>query len=156
MNTLFQRFATRRNLFVLLIIVVIFNALFLLYFGNFKEPILDTYIYYSSAEAYDAIEGYGEFERQRYIKGTLMLDFALFRLQGSIRVAMFPLWILPIDYLENSVIIFLLSRFPKRHDILAGVAGILTLTKWSMVVICLLGILMLFFYRVFYKKGEVQ
>lgn len=165
MRSLFQIYATRSNLFILLILVVLCNVLLLLYFGDFEEPILDTYIYYSGAEAYDAIGSYGEYDRQRYIKGTLMLDFiypifycfmlafAAFRIQGSVRLAMIPLWILPIDYLENSLIIFLVSRFPIRYDILASMAGILTLTKWAMVVICLLGILALFFSRIFSQKS---
>ncbi|HSI76492.1 MAG TPA: hypothetical protein VK957_11365 [Lunatimonas sp.] len=167
MKSLFQKYATRRNLLILLILVVIFNGLFLLYFGKFKEPILDTYIYYSAVDAYEAIESYGENDRQRYIKGTLILDFvypiiyclmlafAIFRLQGSIRLAMVPLWILPIDYFENSLIILLISKFPIRYEVLAGIAGIFTLTKWVMVVLCLLGILMLFFSRVFNLRSGI-
>ncbi|WP_158861563.1 hypothetical protein [Lunatibacter salilacus] len=168
MNSLFQKYATRRNLSVLLILTVLFNVLFLLYFGDFEEPILDTYTYYSAGEAYEAIESYGEYDRQKYIRGTLMLDFiypiiyclmlafAIYRLNGSGKIAAVPLWIIPVDYLENSLIIFLISKFPIRYEVLAGIAGIFTLTKWVMVVICLLGILVLFFSRVIIKKRETQ
>ena len=168
MRTLLEKYATRRNLFILLILVILCNVSLLVYYWDFDEPILDTYIYYSTGEAYKAIENYGEYDRQRYIRGTLMLDFvypiiyclmlafAIFRLNESIRVSIAPLCILPIDYLENVLIIFMISKFPTRYDVAASVAGIMTLTKWTLVAMCLLGILVLFFARIFSKKSKFQ
>lgn len=164
MKSLFEQYATKRNLSLVLILAVLFNVLLLLYFRNFDVPILDTYMFYTSDEAYEAIGDYGSYKRQRYIIGTLMLDFiypifyclmlafGLFRLQGSVKLAIFPLFILPVDYLENLSIIFLLRKFPVRYDGVAEMAGIFTLTKWLMVLVSLIGIIALILFRVFKKR----
>lgn len=165
MNLLFQKYATKRNLIALIILTVLCNMSLALYFGNFTAPILDTFMYYSADQAYEAIGEYGEDLEQRYIQGTLMLDFiypviyclmlafALFRLGGSAKVATFPLGILPFDYLENISIIYLINKLPARYDLIAGMAGIFTLIKWSLVIICLLGIILLVILRFYNRRN---
>lgn len=164
MKFLFQKLATKRNLILLFILTVLCNVSLALYFGNFNEPILDTYLYYSADEAYEAISNFGDYFRQRYIWGTILLDFiypviyclllsiSLFRLKANAKFGILPMWIIPVDYLENVTIIFLLSQFPKKHEVLASMAGVFTSVKWLMVFACLLSIIILFLYR--YLKGK--
>lgn len=159
MNSLFQKYATKRNLIALAILTVTCNVLLLLYFGDFEESPLDTYVYYTASEAYKAIDNYGVYNRGRYIRGTILLDFiypiiyslmlsfSLFRLKVRAGLAILPLWIIPMDYLENVTIIFLLSQFPQRYVVLASIAGVVTSMKWLMVVMTLLSIIILFVYR---------
>jgi hypothetical protein len=159
-----QKYATKRNIVLLLLLTVLFNISLGLYFIDFHAPILDTVPYYSAEFAYEAIGMYGEAYKQTYITGTLLLDFvypivyclmlafALIRLQKSVAIASFPLFILPVDYLENTLLIFLVSEHPETYLFLAGLAGIITLTKWSMVAI---SVSVIIFYLVlrFFKGG---
>lgn len=163
-KTMFQQFATKRNLVVLFLLTVLCNVLMALYFGDLTEQVLDTYLYYSASEAYEAMEKYGDYKRQRYIQGTILLDFiypviyclllsfSLFRLKVNARRAILPWWILLVDYLENGIIIFLLSRFPVRYEGLAGIAGVVTLIKWLMVIASILSLIILFFVGFYRRK----
>lgn len=159
MNSLFQKYATRRNFIVLVILVLACNVSLALFFGDFEESPLDTYLYYTADRAYEAIDNYGVHGRERYIRGTILLDFiypiiyslmlsfALFRLRVRAGLAILPLWIILMDYLENAAVIFLLSQYPQRHILLASIAGVFTLIKWLMVIVALLSIIILFVYR---------
>ena len=166
MKSLFQQYATKKNLIVLLILTVLCNISLALYFGSFEKPILDTHIYYTATEAYEVIGSYEAYHRQRYVFGTLLLDFiypviyclmlsvALYRIVHKVELALLPLLILPIDYLENISLILMVSKLPERNEMLASIVGVFTLIKWLMVIGTLLGIIVLLLYKRFKSKRE--
>nr|MBI1232252.1 hypothetical protein [Cytophagales bacterium] len=166
MTSLMQKYATKRNLVLLIILTVLSNISLGLYFIDFHAPILDTVPYYSAEYAYEAIGAYGEAYKKTYIRGTLLLDFiypiiyclmlafALCRVQKSVSLAFFPFLILPVDYLENILLIFLVSEHPETYLFLAGFAGLVTLTKWSMVLISLSVIIFFLVLRFFKGRSK--
>ncbi|MCC5938397.1 MAG: hypothetical protein JJU34_14055 [Lunatimonas sp.] len=166
MKKIVSRYATPANLVLLVILVVVNNLALIWFFRNFPEPILDTYLFYTAEEAYAIIEAYGAYYRAMYIRGTLLLDFmypvwytlmlsfGIYRASGQAGWALFPLWILPLDYVENGTLIYLLTQYPTEHLFLASAVGFITCAKWAMVLTSVLFILRALLMRYIIKKPK--
>ncbi|WP_209330879.1 hypothetical protein [Lunatimonas salinarum] len=164
MKKFVSRYATPTLLILSLVLVVANNLALLWFFRNFPEPILDTYLFYTADEAYAIFEQYGTYYRAMYIRGTLLLDFlypvfyclmlsfAIFRVSRHMGWALFPLWILPVDYLENATLIYLLIAYPTEYRWLATGVGFVTCAKWAMVMTSILFIVRALWMRYILKR----
>lgn len=164
MHRFFSSYATRSNLLLLVALTILNNVSLVWFFRDFPDPILDTFLFYTDEEAYAIIENYGAEYRNMYIRGTLLLDFVypvvyclmlafgIFRLSKHAGWASFPLWILPVDYLENGTLIFLLSQYPEEYRLIASAVGFVTCTKWTMVMASVLFILRALWVRYIMKR----
>ncbi|MDP2813404.1 MAG: hypothetical protein Q8S15_04445 [Erysipelotrichaceae bacterium] len=113
-----------------------------------KESI-DTSFYYTSQDLYRTAENYGEDGRAFYIRQRFTFDLiwpiaytqfiliasAYFYKKTKLLKASNVLYVSLIaagfDYLENIMTSTVLYRFPQTTPIIADMAGIMTLLKWS-------------------------
>jgi len=150
-------------LFVVMIFIVIFYAIASLYIGvgqplNEKGEmvqLLDTLFNYSQAQAYQHLAAYKEEGRQVYLFSTLFLD-TLFPLAYGIFLALLlaflfgktklgilallPLPLILVDYIENSHIALLLINYPEQMPQIAYSGSIFTSIKWILIGILLLSV----------------
>ena len=114
---------------------------------------LDLLFWYNHDTLYHMLTSYGEALRSRYIVGLLTADLAYPIYYGTLLAMIlaliikklsipFPQKIILIPYVavffdltENSILIFLLSTYPTKHNVIADIAGFVTATKWSAFVI---------------------
>ena len=151
-----QRWATDRNILILLLMFIIFNAVVL-------PPVIDGFASMShGAGLVDLLDSYtpdalyahlASFEpagRQLYILHELTLDVVypllsalmfsliiayLLKRAGPIPGALQYLALVPLvemldDFLENSSLVTILTSFPARLDALAAAANVFTVGKW--------------------------
>jgi hypothetical protein len=120
------------------------------------EDLLDIRFHYSAEEAFQALDRYGTAGRALYLR-FLAADcifapiygfaFALLmtRLSRGIlspssrlnRINLLPLLIVTSDLAENTFIFLLIQTYPKQNYLVGSLAGIATLTKWSLTVVTL-------------------
>jgi uncharacterized membrane protein len=148
-----HKYANGRNMIFLAVVWILFVVAFNHVFADLNGNILDTRLYYNGDDAYLTIEGYGTENRQTYIRGTLLLDFAyplvysillaliIIKLRGQTRLMYLPFGVLLLDYLENIMILSMLGTFPTRLELVAQLAGIVTALKWAFAGATLLTIL---------------
>ncbi len=150
MNPFIERYASWRNVLILLGCFLVINVFLMLSLGgnpNLKP--LDLEFGYNAARAYELLAAYNESERSVYLLIELTLDiiypiiyslflsFVLFLLFANYRLAKLPLFLILIELLENTAIVVLLSNYPNPHPTIANVAGVLTALKWLLALICL-------------------
>lgn len=149
---LLTKLATGKLVVVFLLLMIAMNAFVLpaIYprFGT-----LDVQLSYSPEKAYQLIDSYGEEGRQYYLLIELTLDavypllLALFF--GSLTIYLFrrvfPLdsfWqklpllaliVMVVDYLENTSVVVMLLNYPRRLDLLAQAANLFTVTKFALI-----------------------
>lgn len=114
---------------------------------------LDLLFWYNHDTLYHMLTRYGEVLRSRYIIGLLTVDLAYPIYYGTLLTMIlaliikklsvpFPQKIIFVPYIavlfdltENSILIFLLSTYPTKHNVMADIAGYVTATKWCAFVI---------------------
>jgi len=153
-----QTIASRKSFLILLIAYGIYFPIF--FFGNVPfglsqikpysggASILDVETYYTTTQAYQRLELFGEGGRAAYLR-IFMGDFIYpgllgFFLSVSItlvlrsglpaksawhKLNLLPLANLAADYLENILLMTLLLNYPSRLNLLATTAGYVTFTK---------------------------
>lgn len=158
-NSLIRRFhqwSTARNILLLLLLFIVFNAIVLppiiTHFENLSHGagLVDVLESYTPAELYAHLGRFEPSGRQLYILHELTLDVIypllsalLFSLliasllkragSGSSPIqwlALIPLVELAADMLENICLVTLLAVYPARLDWLAGAANRFTAAKW--------------------------
>lgn len=151
-----DRWATRRNILLLLAVFVIVNAGLLPVLGARIEALsggvgpLDLRLAYSPAEAYTALAAYGDEGRQLYLLIELTLDLIYPLVYGLFfaltivyclrpvlakthilqRAALLPLVAMLADWGENAGLALLLLNYPNRMDGLAAFTSTVTTIKW--------------------------
>lgn len=130
--------------------------------SNTSIQLLDVMFNYSVEEVYQQFKAYGEHGRTICLFSTLILDSLFPLLYGAflslILVFLFqetkyrmlillPLWIILVDYVENTHIAFLLINFPERLPNVVYWSNLITLTKWTLVGTVLMTISLGFFLR---------
>ncbi|NQY86741.1 MAG: hypothetical protein HRT51_03170 [Colwellia sp.] len=166
-----QHWATQKTLVVFAIGYIIFPVYLLPQILPEGRP-LDLHLYYSAEDAYNLIKSYGEYNRARYIVGSLTIDiiyplyYATFlglilrffiekidEQHGKWQYfSLSPYIIMLIDFCENLTVITLLSIFPQRNEYLAELASVLTSTKWLL--FFMVSILLVYFPVKYYRKGK--
>ncbi len=153
---LLTRWATRRNVLLLVALDLMMNAA-LLPLASARLSILsggvgplDSRFGYTSAQAYAALTAYGPAGREFDLRSEVTLDLVypviyslffslatLYFLQRAApgrvalaRLALLPFAALVADYLENAGLILLLVTFPTQLPALAAATGLLTTAKW--------------------------
>ncbi|ERM81630.1 hypothetical protein P872_19950 [Rhodonellum psychrophilum GCM71 = DSM 17998] len=141
MKNFLERFSSGKNILILFVAFFVFNMFLFPYYIPIIEP-LDLKFAYSSKQAYQLIEGYGETDRQIYANGLIYIDFVypviyglmfsflLFRIKKSVILAQIPLLASLADFIENIGIITLLQYFPGKNLLLAGMTSMFTTLKW--------------------------
>lgn len=128
-----------------------------------KEHALDLKFGYSVEEAYEALGRLDADEREGYHFGILTLDmpylviyFLLFsgilvKIWKKKQVVFIPFLIMVFDFLENISVLSMLRLFPERNEPVAVFASIFTTSKWVMIgilaVFIILGLILHFFKR---------
>jgi hypothetical protein len=146
--------------------------------GYISRPIMDLTFNYSPGYAYDLLEALGSEGRNFYIFSEF-LDFiylAIYSIFFTLLMAymfkkagvgvdggfVFKLVLLtPVvgffDLLENICFLSMLFNFPERHDNLAVIANVFTLSKWIIfytVCLVLLALIVLLLFRSFRKSQK--
>lgn len=119
------------------------------------QPIFDQRPSFSAAEVYERIVRFGEAGRDAYRRMTYTSDLAfplalfyfLFSLARYVTrqvdglspratrlVILMPFLWLATDLAENAIVFTLLRDFPARNDALAGILGVVTDTKFTLLV----------------------
>lgn len=141
MKNFLERYSSGKNIILLFVVFLIFNLFLFPFYIPLEEP-LDLRFAYSSKQAYQLIEGYGEENRQIYAQGLIYLDFAypviyalmvsflLFRIKKSVILAQLPFLAAIADFIENIGIITMLNYFPEKSLLLAGMTSMFTTLKW--------------------------
>ncbi|MDO9552906.1 hypothetical protein [Rhodonellum sp.] len=141
MKNFLERFSSGKNILILFVAFFVFNMFLFPYYIPINEP-LDLKFAYSSKQAYQLIEGYGETDRQIYANCLIYIDFVypviyglmfsflLFRIKKSVILAQIPLLASLADFIENIGIITLLQYFPGKNLLLAGMTSMFTTLKW--------------------------
>lgn len=131
------------TLVFLTLLFFLFNVL-LNYFLP-SEYALDLKFAYSVDQAYQSLGNLSLSERNTYKFGIIALDFPYMLVYGllsigllrilwkSSKVAILPLGIFLMDFFENILIIGILIDFPERHQVFATLASIFTTSKWMLV-----------------------
>lgn len=145
--------------------------------GIFPElESLDTTLTYSPKQAFDLLETYSPAQRQAYALAHVTLDLlfpVVFTLTLGAVITYFTnsafpstsrwrgLYLLPLalfcmDMLENGLVISLALTHPNSPQILAAVAGVVTLVKWiaaglTMTAVAVTGLL--FVWKLIQKRG---
>jgi hypothetical protein len=152
----FARWATQRNILLLLAVFFVFNVGLVPVASRHLESLssgvglLDARLAYTPDEAYTSLAAYGEAGRRFYLLTALTLDvlypvvytlfFSLtivFCLRQALppahtlqRAALLP-WVgMLADLAENAGIVWLLLNYPHRLDGLATLASTFTTIKW--------------------------
>jgi hypothetical protein len=146
MNNFIQKYATGKNILILMGIMLLFEFVFFPQFlpkGEHARS-LDTQIAYNADDAYEIIENYSDNMRQRYIYGevtldlvfpviyTLLFSFLIFFLFKNPKLALFPFMQLIFDYLENTGIVIMLSAWPNKMVWLATTTSVFSMIKWGL------------------------
>ena len=148
MSKFFQKYATWRNVALLLALIALINGLLFWSFSSNPElnP-LDMQFSYSPEKAYEILSEYSDNERSRYILVELTLDvlypiayslcisFVLFLLYKSSRIAKVALLLIAIDFAENILIVVLLTYYPIKLPIIVSFASFFTSMKWMVIAI---------------------
>lgn len=145
MKNFLERFSSGKNIILLIVAFLVFNLFLFPYYIPIDEP-LDLRLAYSSKQAYQLIEGYGEANRQIYALGLIYIDFAypvvyglmvsflLFKIKKSVILAQLPLLAAFADFIENVGIITMLNYFPGKNLLLAGMTSMFTTLKWFSII----------------------
>jgi hypothetical protein len=118
------------------------------------ESLLDTRIYYAAPEAFHAMDRYGAAGRALYLRFLAfdsifapLYGFAFALLITRVAAALFdpasrwnsvnllPLAVATADVTENVCLLLLLTTFPVQDRLIGTLAGIATVTKWSLTVV---------------------
>jgi hypothetical protein len=176
---------------MLVLFLVVFGFFWLFNFSPFPisnpefiklsghQGLLDTMLFYSAQEAFDAMTHYGEEGRNLYqvfltadFVFILFYSFAFALLMtvivGSvcghgaswIRLNLLPLGIGFLDCVENICILMMLRIYPYSNAMLGTISGYATLFKWLLtlvVIACLIyGSIILLLRRFGFKQCTVQ
>ena len=147
MRTFIQKYASWKNILILMGIVLLFQFLWFPQFLPKGEHavMLDTEMAYNAEDAYGIIGNYTDNMRQRYILGeitldlvfpiiyTLLFSFLIFFLYKNATLALFPFLQMIFDYLENTGIVIMLSAWPGKIMWLASLTSVLSAIKWTLV-----------------------
>ena len=148
MNTLFEFLSNKRALSILLILFVILN--FSLTYFMPKDQALDLKFAYSIEEAYLLLGQLNQAQREFYCFGAWALDMPymlvytmffsgiLYRLWNKKRVAWIAFIILLADFFENLFILQVLKNYPSHLSETVVYASIFTTSKWILVAIALM------------------
>lgn len=161
MNSIFLFVSKWMTLLLLFLLFLLANFLL----GEFmpKEHALDLKFGYSVDEAYGSLNQLDKDGRGSYQFGILVLDmpylliyFLLFsgilmKIWKYKWVVFIPFAIMLLDFFENLTVLSMLNVFPYRSEILAVFASIFTTSKWVMIgilaVFIILGLILRLFKR---------
>ena len=145
MKPFLQTYATRRNILILIGLMLVMEILFGVFLPKGENArMIDTSFVTSGTAIYEIIENYDAGMRQAYIWGAVTLDlifpvvyfllfsFLLFAVWKNAKLAIIPLLQLIFDYLENASVVTMLSIWPDKLDWLASTSVIFSLIKWSL------------------------
>lgn len=165
-----RTYASRKVIITLSGLAVVLNVFFLSpsYQSLQKEApgvgMPDLHLYYSSQEAYNIINAYGDAGRSIYTRFLLttdilwpviyalilsLLTFALLRQNGIStesrlqRLGLLPAGALLFDLIENVGMLGMIAAFPEQNPVMANIASISTTTKWSFIGLSMLTIITL-------------
>lgn len=134
---------------------------------------LDLLFWYNHDTLYQMFGSYGEVIRGRYIIGLLTVDLPYTFFYGTLlamilalivkelliplshKVIFIPYVAVFFDLTENSLLLFLLSTYPTRHNFTANAVGFVTATKWSALIIIVMFMVYLVIYGIYKRKIKV-
>jgi hypothetical protein len=158
------RLYSRKLLFFLFLAIAFFFWLFNFSSLPLSEPelkrlsngegLLDTRFYYTAPEAFRAMDRYGTAGRALYLRFLAfdsifapLYGFAFALLITRVAAGLFdpasrwnsvnllPLAIATADVAENACLLLLLTIYPAQNRLIGTLAGIATVTKWSLAII---------------------
>jgi hypothetical protein len=145
MKPFFQTHATRRNILILIGLMLIIELLFGVFLPKGENArMIDTSFVTSGTAVLEIIDQYDAGMRQAYIWGAVTLDlifpivyfllfaFLLFAVWKNAKLAIIPLLQMIFDYLENAGVVTMLSMWPDKLDWLASVTVVFSLIKWGL------------------------
>lgn len=121
-----------------------------------RIKLLDTRILYTPADVKELFHKLNKEGRQLYAATELSLDIIFPLLYGSLLAMLFvrvyngdmgrkmillPLLAMSADILENMMIAYLALNFNEKESVLAWVSSIFTATKWILLLICVIALL---------------
>lgn len=148
MQSFLQHHATRRNILILIGLMLVIEILFGVFLPKGDNArMIDTSFVTDGTAVYEIIEHYDVGMRQAYIWGAVTLDlafpivyfllFSFLLIAGwkNTKLAIIPLMQMIFDYLENASIVTMLSIWPNKLNWLASATVVFSLIKWSLAVI---------------------
>lgn len=170
--------ATLKNIFIFLMLFLLFNVVVIPYYIQQITPdadtsILDVRFGFSSADAYETLEAIGQEGRNKYlfflavidsiyplVYGSLLILTAGFLLRRTLNESndfrilnLVAIDAVIFDYLENLGIIYMISRYPSRADGVATLASVSGMIKWIMII---LAICVILFGLIGYIRGKLK
>jgi hypothetical protein len=147
LNHFIQRYASWKNVLILLVIMLCFYFVFfpLMLPKGEHAVMLDTQIGYHAGDVYAVIGNYSDAMRQRYILSEITLDlvfplvytfmfaFMIQLLYRRGRLALFPFTALIADLLENTGLVTMMVLWPEKLLWLAAATSFFSALKWILV-----------------------
>ncbi len=151
LTNILGKLATRKNIIIFLILMIVANVVVIpLIYPQFET--LDLQSSYTPDGAFNLISSYGAQGRLYYAVIELTLDLVyplisallfslvtaytfrrIFPLQSKLQyLALVPLVVMLVDYLENISIVTMLFSFPQKIDPIAQAANLFTITKFAL------------------------
>lgn len=170
MNSVYSFLSKWKNLLLLFCLFILANVLL----GQFmpKDHALDLMFAYSPDEAYASLDQLSAEQRRLYSFGLWALDMPylliyglffsgiLIKLWGRRGFVWIPISIMIMDFFENILALNILYFLPERHDSLAFLASIFTTSKWILVGVLAIAVILGLFYlmvsRFFSKESSVK
>ncbi len=166
MTNFFTKYATWKSILILLGLNLIINVvLFPLFQAASPNAIpLDLQFSYSPEKAYQLLANFSSEELKNYMLVELTLDvaypviyglllaFLIFKLSQKTALAILPIIVLFLDYLENIGIVTLIHYYPQKLTTIATITSLFTSLKWSLVVVSVVVILVLAMKKIIVKK----
>ena len=177
MITWFFKVANFRSIISMCIIYLIFPLYLLpkiINTGSTGTPPLDLLFWYNHDTLYQMMTNYGEAARNKYIIGLLTVDIVYPIFYGTLlamimaliikklpitfpkKIIFIPYIVVVFDLIENSGLVFLLSTYPTRHNVIADIVGFVTATKWSVFVITVMFIIYAIVYGILIRKRKIH
>ena len=147
MLSFIQRYATWKNILILLIVMLCFYFVFfpLVLPKGEHAVMLDTQIGYRAGDVYAVIGNYSDTLRQRYILSEITLDlvfpfvytfmfaFMIQLLYRRGKLALFPFTALIADLLENTGLVIMMILWTEKLLWLAAATSFFSALKWILV-----------------------
>lgn len=166
MTNFLTKYATWKSILILFGLNLAINILiFPLFQATSPSAMpLDLQFSYSPEKAYQLLANFSPDELKKYmlveltvdvaypVVYALLLSFLIFKLSQKTALAMLPIIVLFLDYLENIGIVTMIHYYPQKLTSIANVTSLFTSLKWSLVVVSIVLILVLAVKKMIVKK----
>jgi len=161
-SDLAYRLASPKNIVIFLALLLLLGGVVIPHYARQispgpEQPLLDARFGFSPAEAYEALDAFGEEGRRTYLFFLAVFDSVYPLVYGGVLILLASFFLRPLihpgnefriinllaidavifDYVENLGIIYMIRVFPSRADGVALLVSVAGMIKWVVVALAL-------------------